>query len=187
MAPSSWLNSVMRVSVCHIPTWQLPQGLGRGRAVSKVTVASHKERVKACVLLLWVTSTVCGPACEVFGVDDISAEWCYVTWRCGQLHVTCAWCRAGLHIIHICAHFFISVHTRAVTEKHRLRRQIGHGPPKEEERSHKAQGPATTHKDRTQMMMAPSNLMGYRRRWVRVEEEESGGDAERGGTVRCAD
>lgn len=83
--------------------------------------------------------------------------------------------------------FFISVHTRAVTEKHRLRRQIGHGPPKEEERSHKAQEPAATHKDRTQMMMAPSNLMGYRRRWVRVEEEESGGDAERGGTVRCAD
>lgn len=83
-------------------------------------------------------------------------------------------------------HIFVSVHTRAVTEKHRSRRQIGHGPPKEEERSHKAQGPAATHKDRTQMMMAPSNLMGYGRRWVRVEEE-SGGDAERGGTVSCAD
>lgn len=88
----------------------------------------------------------------------------------------------------MCTFFLISVHTRAVTEKHRSRRQIGQGPPKEEERSHKAQGPAATHKDRTQMMMAPSNLMGCGRRWVRVvEEEESGGDAERGGTVRCAD
>lgn len=87
---------------------------------------------------------------------------------------------------YMCTFFYLGAHARGHREK-RLRRQIRHGPPKEEERSHKAQGPATTHKDRTQMMMAPSNLMGYRRRWVRVEEEESGGDAERGGTVRCAD
>lgn len=50
-----------------------------------------------------------------------------------------------------------------------------YGPP-EEEWCNKAQRPATSHKDGTQMMMmAPSNLMGCRRRWVRVEGERIGG------------
>lgn len=63
--------------------------------------------------------------------------------------------------------------------------QRGETDPREEEWSNKAQRPAMSHKDRTKMMMAPSNLTGYRRRWPRVEEEEErmGGAAWGGGTM----
>lgn len=96
-------------------------------------------------------------------------------------------CRIALHVfVSVC----VCVQMRACTP-HMCERDIDHrrekdGPPKEEW-SDEARRPATSRKDRARMMMAPSNLMGYMRRWVRVEEKRTEGAAGGGGggTLSC--